>query len=117
MSRGDRIVTLTPRAASEFGRLAASMGGGAGRLRIAAVRTHCMGGRGFTYRLGLDDTPSEADQVFEDHGLRIAIDPISARHLEGAQVDYVEGLEGTGFRVDNPNALGTCPCGHHDILE
>lgn len=90
MGRDDTVVTLTERAASQIHHLVATTHGRAAILRVAAVRTHCMGGRGFTYRLGLEDTTSEDDEVFEDRGLRVSIDRISAGYLEGADVDYVE---------------------------
>lgn len=111
------MVRFTERAASKLRHITATAGDGAPTLRIAAVRTHCMGGRGFTYRLALGDVPSGDDEVFEDNGVRVCIDRVSSKHLEGLELDYVETLEGTGFTVDNPNAIAKCPCGHHDIFE
>jgi len=117
MSVDDMVVTFTERAESKLRDTVAMANGRAVSVRIAVVRTHCMGGKGFTYRLGLEDVTSEEDEVFEDSGLRVCIDRISSKYLKGAKLDYVETLEGIGFKVDNPNAIAKCPCGHHDIFE
>lgn len=110
-------VTITDGAASRVRDLMAAEHKPASSLRIALLRTHCMGGRGFTYRLGLEDSPSNDDEVFEHNGLTVFIDRVSRRYLDGAELDYVESLEGAGFTLNNPNVIAKCPCGHHDIFE
>ncbi len=110
-------VTVTERAVARLRDVMAAEHRQASSLRIALVRTHCMGGRGFTYRLGLEDSPSRDDEVFEHNGLTVVIDTESSTYLDGAELDYVESLEGTGFTLNNPNVIGKCPCGHHDIFE
>ncbi len=78
-------------------------------LRIQVVGGGCSG---FSYRMGFDKTYSEdKDQIFEFDGLKVFIDRSSLLHIEGAEVDYVEGLHGAGFKFNNPNATGTCGCG------
>jgi iron-sulfur cluster assembly accessory protein len=52
-----------------------------------------------------------ADQVFEVHGVRLLVDPISLRYLNGAEVDFVDNSMGGGFTIKNPNAKSTCGCG------
>ena len=86
-------------------------------LRIALVRTHCMGGRGFTYHLALDDLPAASDEVFEESGVTLYIDRAASGYLKGAALDYVETPKEAGFKLENPNAIAKCPCGHHDIFE
>lgn len=115
MSLDGTAVTLTDRAASKLRGIIATESKQA--LRIAMVRTHCMGGRGFTYRLALEDSPSTGDGVFEANGVTVCIDPASSEYLNGAELDFVETLGGTGFKLNNPNAIAQCPCGHHDIFE
>jgi len=115
MGLDETVVNVTPRAAAELRNLVAMED--TQSLRIALVRTHCMGGRGFTYRLALEDAPSGDDAVFEDSGVKVCIDRTSAKYLYGAELDYVETLEETGFKVRNPNAMARCPCRHHDIFE
>ena len=51
------------------------------------------------------------DEVFEDHGLRILVDGPSLPYVKGAVVDYVESMQGAGFKVDNPNVIAACGCG------
>ena len=54
----------------------------------------------------------EPDQVAEQHGVRVAIDRMSAPYLSDAKVDFVDSLDATGFTIDNPAAQDTCACGH-----
>ena len=64
----------------------------------------------FQYALAFD-SQRDGDEVFEDHGLRILVDGPSLPYVRGAIVDYVEGLQGAGFKVDNPNVIAACGCG------
>lgn len=83
-------------------------------LQLTLVRTHCMGGRGCTYAL----EPDPAAQPGDGAGRRVtvAIRPEDAPLVEGSTIDYKEGLQ-RGFSVNNPHAVGKCPCGRHDLLE
>ena len=78
----------------------------------AGLRVGVRGGgcSGFQYALAFD-TEREGDQVFEDHGLRILVDGPSLPYVKGAVVDYVDTLQGAGFKVDNPNVIAACGCG------
>jgi iron-sulfur cluster assembly accessory protein len=80
----------------------------AGGLRIYVQGGGCSG---FQYGMVLDEV-SDGDQVIEAEGVRVIVDPMSLRHLEGAEVDYKEDLMGGGFAIKNPNARSTCGCGH-----
>jgi iron-sulfur cluster assembly accessory protein len=77
-------------------------------LRVAVRGGGCSG---FEYALDFEDEMRENDLVYEQHGLKILVDPISARYLKGTEIDYVLGMSGTGFKFNNPNAIGTCGCG------
>jgi iron-sulfur cluster assembly protein len=78
-------------------------------LRIQVVGGGCSG---YSYRMGFDKAYSEdTDQVFEFDGLRVFVDRSSLLHMEGSEVDYVDGLHGAGFKFNNPNVTGTCGCG------
>ena len=79
-----------------------------GGLRIYVQGGGCSG---FSYGMVLDEA-ADGDQVFEQHGVKVIIDPMSMRYLEGAEVDYKEDLMGGGFAIKNPNATSTCGCGH-----
>jgi iron-sulfur cluster assembly accessory protein len=78
-----------------------------------ALRVYVEGGgcAGFQYGLAFDDK-KDGDEVVSFDGFEVAVDPMSAMYLRGAKVDFVEGLYGTGFKIDNPNATGGCGCGH-----
>ena len=78
-------------------------------LRIQVVGGGCSG---FQYRMGFDKNfNDQSDAVFEFDGLKVFIDKASLLYMEGAEVDYVEGLHGAGFKFSNPNATGSCGCG------
>ena len=78
-------------------------------LRVAVQGGGCSG---FQYRLTFEDTQNENDQVVEVDGIKVYVDAMSGMYLEGANIDYVDGLDGSGFKIDNPNATATCGCGH-----
>lgn len=78
----------------------------------ALLRVYVQGGgcSGFQYGLNVENEPQETDKIFESNGIQVAVDPISVRYLDGAEVDFVDGLTG-GFKVNNPKAKSTCGCG------
>lgn len=117
MSTGETLVTITDKAASKLREIAAAEGRQVLSLRAAAVRTHCMGGRGYTYSLTFEDSPAADDAVSEDNGIKVCVDRASARYLQGAELDYIETLAEVGFKIDDPNVRSKCPCGHHDMFE
>ena len=78
-------------------------------LRIQVVGGGCSG---FQYRMGFDKNfNDQSDSVFEFDGLKIFIDKSSLLYMDGAEVDYIEGLHGAGFKFNNPNVSGSCGCG------
>ena len=77
-------------------------------LRIAVRGGGCSG---FEYALDFDEEARETDLTYDQNGLKVIIDPISARYLAGTEIDYVFGMTGAGFKFNNPNAVGTCGCG------
>ena len=78
-------------------------------LRIQVIGGGCSG---FQYRMGFDKNFSDqSDAIFEFDGLKVFVDKTSLMYMEGAEVDYVEGLHGAGFKFNNPNVSGTCGCG------
>jgi iron-sulfur cluster assembly accessory protein len=84
-----------------------------GNIPQGGLRVYVQGGgcSGFQYGMVLDEA-AEGDEVFEIEGVKVIVDPMSLRYLEGAEVDYKEDLLGGGFAVKNPNATSTCGCGH-----
>jgi iron-sulfur cluster assembly accessory protein len=77
-------------------------------LRISVVGGGCSG---FSYSMAFENSPSMLDKTYDFKGLKVFIDQASMLYLDGASVDYVETLEGQGFKFDNPNVKSTCGCG------
>lgn len=77
-------------------------------LRVGVQSGGCSG---FSYGMGFDDEQQEDDQTFDIHGLKVVVDPESAKYLYGVTIDYQESAMGGGFTIDNPNAIATCGCG------
>ncbi len=81
----------------------------------SGLRVFVQGGgcSGFQYGLMIDEGEgdAEADKIFEVHGIRLFVDPISLPYLKGAEVDFVDNNMGGGFTIKNPNAKSTCGCG------
>jgi iron-sulfur cluster assembly protein len=78
-------------------------------LRVKVVGGGCSG---MSYKLGFDNQPAAAnDKVFEKDGVKVVCDPKSFLYLSGTQLDFTDGLDGTGFVFNNPNAKRTCGCG------
>ena len=77
-------------------------------LRVAVRGGGCSG---FEYALDFEEEARPTDFVLEYDGLDVYLDPVSARYLEGTEIDYVMGTTGAGFKFNNPKATGTCGCG------
>lgn len=77
-------------------------------LRIAVRGGGCSG---FEYALDFENEIRDTDMVYQQGDLQVIVDPVSARYLQGTQIDYVFGMQGAGFKFNNPKALGTCGCG------
>jgi iron-sulfur cluster insertion protein len=77
-----------------------------------ALRMGVRGGgcSGFTYDLSFD-APRDGDIAIEMHGVKVIVDPMSLQYLDGTELDYVDGLNGTGFKFVNPHVTSTCGCG------
>jgi iron-sulfur cluster assembly accessory protein len=77
-------------------------------IRVGVVGGGCSG---FQYSMDFENEPKEGDFTFQQDGLRYFVDPMSAMYLQGVTIDYVQGLQGAGFKFVNPNARNTCGCG------
>lgn len=101
-------ITLTERAADEVKAVLADQGDENAMLRIYVAGGGCSG---LQYGMALETDPIEGDRIVEEHGVKLVIDQQSFPYLSGITVDYVEGLMGAGFKIDNPNATASCGCG------
>ncbi len=104
------IVSLTDTAAAKIRELQSEEPDGeASVLRVAVQGGGCSG---FEYALGFDRGPQEGDHELELHGVQVVVDPFSAPYLKGATIDFLNGLQESGFKIDNPNVASSCGCGH-----
>jgi iron-sulfur cluster assembly protein len=103
-------VTLTERAATKVSALMASEP--AGEAEVLRVAIQGGGCSGFEYALGFDRGAQSGDHVLDFHGVRVVVDPFSAPYLHGSTIDFLEGLQESGFKIDNPNVVSACGCGH-----
>ncbi len=102
------ILSLTDKAAEKVKEIQASENIEAGYgLRLRVLGGGCSG---FTYDLYFDQA-TEMDRTFDSHGVKLVVDQMSLQYLAGTTVDYVEGLQGAGFKFVNPNVKSTCGCG------
>ena len=77
------------------------------------LRVYVQGGgcSGLSYGMGFETKPEEDDSVIEENGVKLLVDSYSQDHLKGANVDYIESLMGSGFKINNPNVTKSCSCG------
>jgi iron-sulfur cluster insertion protein len=102
------MITVTPLAAEKIKSIKTSQAASEDTgLRVRVVGGGCSG---FQYQL-VFDAPKTGDQVYEQDGVKVVVDPKSFLYLNGTEIDYVDGLMGAGFALKNPNAKGTCGCG------
>lgn len=79
-----------------------------------ALRVFVSGGgcSGMQYGMAFEENARDFDKVVSVDGVRLIVDPTSLMYLQGATIDYVDSLMGGGFRIENPNAVSSCGCGH-----
>jgi len=111
----ETLLNLTPTAAAKVRELMAEEPDAeAVVLRVAIQGGGCSG---FQYGLGFDSGPADGDLELSLEGVRVVVDPYSAPYLRGATVDFLTGLQESGFKIDNPNAVSSCGCGHSFQVE
>ena len=101
-------VIFTSAAANKVSQLITEEGNPALMLRVYIQGGGCSG---FQYGFTFDETVAEGDTEVETDGVKLLVDPMSLQYLTGAEIDYVEDLQGSQFVIRNPNAATTCGCG------
>lgn len=101
-------MNITPKAVEQLNKLLKSEGKNAKGLRIAVGAGGCAG---YRYLMTFEGKPAKNDEVIKSNGIRIFIDEESRDYMKGAELDYVESLEGSYFNINNPNARSACSCG------
>lgn len=102
------MINLTPSALSAISKFIKGSDNPVAGLRIAISGGGCSG---FQYGMRLEEAKAEDDVVVECSGVTLLLDPFSAPLLDGVTVDFVDSLQGSGFKFENPNAASSCACG------
>jgi iron-sulfur cluster assembly protein len=109
VERTDELIVLTESAAAKIkGLMAEEPEGDASVLRVAVQGGGCSG---FEYALGFDRGAQEGDHELEYHVVTVVVDRFSAPYLRGAEIDFLETIQESGFKISNPNVTAACGCG------
>ena len=102
------MIQLTEKATEKVAEIMSSQEPKPAGLRIAVVGGGCSG---FSYSMAFENAPGMLDKTYDFGQLKVFVDQASLLYLDGAEVDYVETFEGSGFKFNNPNVRGECGCG------
>lgn len=103
------MIALTDKASEKVRTLQQQEGKVGSALRLKVVGGGCSG---YSYALDFDEKPGDGDAVFESKGVKLVVDPKSLSMIDNCEVDWVDAMTGAGFTIKNPNAKGSCGCGH-----
>jgi len=101
-------ISLTPNAVAKVKEIMGQQNPVPAGLRVGVVGGGCSG---FSYSMAFENASGMMDKVFDMDGLKVYVDATSVMYLNGCIVDYIETLEGAGFKFENPNVKSTCGCG------
>lgn len=104
-----QVITITTKASEKVAEFMKQEGNNNLYLRVYVSGGGCSG---LSYGMGFEEKAEEDDSVIEQNGVKVLIDGYSQRYLKGANVDYVDSLMGSGFKINNPNVTKSCSCGH-----
>lgn len=104
-----KLITVTPKAADKIREFMKEEAESPEYLRVYVQGGGCAG---LSYGMGFEKSPEDDDLVMEENGVKLLVDSYSLDHLRGANVDYIESLMGSGFKINNPNVSKSCSCGH-----
>ncbi len=102
------VIHMTPVAVAKVKEIMDQQNPRPAALRVAVVGGGCSG---FQYHMAFDNNQNSTDNVVEVDGLKVLVDQMSLMYLNGVEIDYIETLEGAGFKFNNPNVKSTCGCG------
>jgi iron-sulfur cluster insertion protein len=100
-------VSVSARAAQQIEKILASEAAGS-MLRISVLGGGCSG---FQYSFSIDDQQMDDDIVIERDGVKVLVDPMSVTYMDGSEIDWVDDLIGSAFKIHNPQATASCGCG------
>ena len=102
------MLSITEQAASKVKEIIEAQVPRPAGLRIAVVGGGCSG---FSYSMSFENSPNMLDKTYDSDGFKVIVDQASLLYLEGVEVDFVDSLEGSGFKFNNPQVKSTCGCG------
>jgi len=102
-------ITISEKAASKLKEILKEQNKEGYGLRVQVVAGGCSGN---SYGLDIEEKPTGEDIIFEKEGVKVFIDPASLKIIGGSRIDYVDALQGAGFRISNPHAKNSCGCGN-----
>ena len=102
------LLSISEKAANKVKQMAAKQNRPEPFIRLSVVGGGCSG---LSYQFGFIDAPGPKDKVFEEHGVKVTVDPKALLYIAGSQLDYEETIMKSGFKVKNPNATVSCSCG------
>jgi iron-sulfur cluster assembly accessory protein len=108
VGREPEMIQLTDTASSKVKEIMTQQNPAPAVLRVAVVGGGCSG---FSYHMAFDNQENPTDNVYQFDGLKVVVDQMSEMYLDGIQIDYIETVEGAGFKFNNPNVKSTCGCG------
>lgn len=108
-AKQENPIALTEKAASKVKALLEKENKQGYGLRVGIVSGGCSG---YMYDIVIEKASKEEDVIIEEKGVKIFMDPQSAVFMKGSTIDYVDALQGAGFKINNPNVKTTCGCGH-----
>jgi iron-sulfur cluster assembly protein len=107
-TQSGKLITITEKAAEKISEFIKEEKESPQFLRIYVQGGGCSG---LSYGMGFEKAAEEDDIVIEENGVKVIVDTYSQEHLQGANVDYIESLMGSGFKINNPNVTKSCSCG------
>ena len=103
------VITLTEKAAKKVKFFLEKENKKEHGLRVGIISGGCSG---YMYNIGFEKAPSENDIIIEEKGVKVFINPESIAFMKGSTVDYIDTLQNSGFKINNPNVKTSCGCGH-----
>lgn len=103
------MITVSEEAVAKIKEISEAEGIGHTKVRIKVIGGGCAG---FQYDMEYNDQIGDLDEVIEQDGVSVVVDPVSFQYLSEVHIDYVRGMVGAGFKFNNPKAKGSCGCGH-----
>ena len=104
-----QLITISPKAAEKVMEFMKQENKDSLYLRVYVSGGGCSG---LSYGMGFEENPDEDDSVIDQNGIKMIVDNYSQNYLKGTNIDYIESLMGSGFKINNPNVTKSCSCGH-----